>query len=57
MQKYTAIVFSEGHRPAKYRNVTKPDNLARWFSYHFSRVTAINLYYKETKEFYKQIKY
>ena len=57
MQKYTAIVFSEGHRPAKYRNVTKPDNLARWFSYHFSRVTAINLYYKETKEFYKQLKY
>lgn len=57
MKPYTAIVFSKGHHPCKYRNVTKPDRLAAWFSYHYSQVTAINLYDKQTKEFIKQIKY
>lgn len=57
MRKYTAIVFSEGYRPCKYRNVTKPDNLAKWFTFHYSRVTAINLYDKVTKEFVEQRRY
>ncbi len=57
MRRYTAIVFSEGHAPCKYRNVSYPNRLAQWFSGHYSRVTAINLYDKETKAFVKQIKY
>ena len=57
MKRYTAIVFSEGHAPCKYRNVSRPNKLAEWFTKHYSRVTAINLYDKETKNFVKQIKY
>lgn len=57
MKRYTAIVFSEEYNPCKYRNVSNPNRLAQWFTNHYSRVTAINLYDKETKEFVKQIKY
>ena len=57
MKNYTAIVFSRGHHPCKYRNVTRPDKLAAWFSSHYSEVTAINLYDKQTRQFVKQIKF
>lgn len=54
--KYNCVFFFENRQPAKYRNVSNIRNLWQYVERNLDRVKCVNLYYSDSKRFYKQVR-